>query len=587
MGTLAKIFELLNPSQRRSCLVLLGLMLIAMVLEMLGVGLIVPVLLVITDPVSGDRFPLLMSVMQWLGGDRTNQIAAVVCAMVLMYAIKASFLLVLAWFQARFVFSIEANLSGRLYQYYLCQPYEFHMKRNSALLVRNVTTGVGQFAGVVMSAAVLVSEALVLFGIALLLLYTEPLGTIFVGGSLAIACFGFYRLTRERILRWGIARQHHEGQRLKCLQQGLGSVRDVKLLGREQFFFASYEAHNTANASVGKLQSIITAMPRLWLEVLTVAGIAGLMLTMIYQGKPLDVIVPTLGLFAAAAFRLMPSANKVLNALQSLRYNLPVIDTLYAERDLLSEHVHTGVRNRLQFEKGLFLENVSYRYPGADSHVLSAVKLEITCGKIIGFVGPSGAGKSTLINLILGLISPSGGHVLSDGHDISKNLREWQACIGYVPQAVFLLDDTLKSNIAFGLSEEEIDESAMARAISGAQLSDFVASLPKGLMTRVGERGVRLSGGQCQRIGIARALYLDAPVLILDEASSSLDSKTEAAVMETVNNLRYNKTVLIIAHRLSTIAGCDEIYEVKAGGVRRLDENERDKLISEKKAKRA
>lgn len=567
MATFAKLLDLLDPAQRRAGVVLLGFMLVAMVLETAGIGLIVPVLAVITDPASGERYPLLQSATQRLGGERSHLVVAVVSAIVLLYAIKAGFLALLAWWQARYVFSIEAGLSRQLYMGYLCQPYEFHMQRNSALLVRNVTTGVGQFASAVMSGTTLVSECLVLFGVAALLLYAEPLGAVFVGGSLALAGYVFYRLTRERILRWGSARQHHEGQRLQCLQQGLGGVRDVKLLGREQQFVAAYETHNSANAAVGKRQSIITALPRLWLEVLTVAGLAGLVLAMIYQGKPVEAIVPTLGLFAAAAFRLMPSANKVLNALQNLRYNLPVIDTLHAERALLAAQPAAGARKRLPFAQGLRLEKLSYRYPGAEGEVLAGVELDIARGTTVGFVGPSGAGKSTLINLVLGLLAPSGGRILADGRDIGENLRAWQACIGYVPQAVFLIDDSLRRNIAFGLSDDEIDDAAVWRAVASAQLADFVAGLPEGLDTRVGERGVRLSGGQCQRIGIARALYYDAPLLVLDEATSALDNETEAAVIETVESLRSSRTIFIVAHRLTTIARCDQVFEVKAGRV--------------------
>lgn len=587
MMILSKLLDLLDPAQRRAGVVLLGLMLVGMVLETLGIGLVVPVLAVITDPASGERYPLLQLATQWLGGERSYLVVGMVSAMVLLYAIKAGFLALLAWWQARYVFSIEAGMSRQLYMGYLCQPYEFHMQRNSALLVRNVTTSVGQFAGAVMSGTTLVSECLVLVGVAALLLYVEPLGAVFVGGSLALASYVFHRLTRERILRWGSARQYHEGQRLQCLQQGLGGVRDVKLLGREKQFLTAYEMHNSANATVGKRQSIITALPRLWLEVLTVAGLVGLVLTMLYQGKPVEAIVPTLGLFAAAAFRLMPSANKVLNALQNLRYNLPVIDTLHAERALLAAQPAVDAPNRLPFAQGLRLENLSYRYPGSEGEVLTGVELEIARGTTVGFVGPSGAGKSTLINLVLGLLVPSGGRILVDGRDIGENLQAWQACIGYVPQTVFLVDDSLRRNIAFGLGDEEIDDSAVSRAVAGAQLADFVSSLPDGLQTRVGERGVRLSGGQCQRIGIARALYNDAPVLVLDEASSALDSATEAAVMETVNSFRRDKTVLIIAHRLSTVAGCDELYKVDSGRVRRLVGEERNRYVSVEEFERA
>jgi ABC-type multidrug transport system fused ATPase/permease subunit len=588
MSTLYKLLALLDSEQRKMGFMLLLMMLVAMVLETAGIGIIVPVLAVVTDPASIDKYKFLQVTDLWLGGGHNSALVLVVSVMMILFALKAGYLAFLAWWQARYIFSIEASLSRQLYTGYLCQPYEFHLQSNSALLVRNVTTGVGQFAGAVTSAVTLISESLVLVGIVALLLYFEPIGAVFVGCSMAVAGYAFYRLTHERILHWGRARQHHEGRRLQSLQQGLGGVRDVKLLGRERQFVAAYELSNSANASIGMRQSLITALPRLCLEVLTVMGLAGLVLIMLYQSKPVETIVPTLGLFAAAAFRLMPSANKVLNALQNLKYNLPFIDTLYEERGLLAAlPMSSGLRERLPFSCSLRIEKLSYKYPSAHSEVLTEIELEIAFGTTVGFIGPSGAGKSTLINLILGLLAPSSGSILADGRDINDSLDAWQACVGYVPQSVFLIDDSLRRNIAFGLRDDEIDESAVQRAVAAAQLANFVSTLPEGLDTCVGERGMRLSGGQCQRIGIARALYHDAPLLVLDEASSSLDSATEAAVMETVNRLRSTKTVLIIAHRLSTLMDCDEIYEVAGGRLRRLECDELNRLISAREVKRA
>jgi ABC-type multidrug transport system fused ATPase/permease subunit len=580
MSPVAKILALLSRQQKKAGIALLVLMLIAMVLETVGVGLIIPVLAVIADPAAGQRYPLLEAATEHLGGGKATLVAAVMAALVLLYVVKSIFLGVLAWWQGHFVYSVESDLSRRLYAGYLRQSYHFHMQRNSALLVRNVTTGVGQLAGAVMAGAVLASECLVLIGIAVLLLYAEPLGALLVGGLLGVAGTIYYRLMRDRILRWGEARQYHEGQRLRRLQQGLGGIREIKLLGREHQFVAEYETHNIANAAVARRQSLVSALPRLWLELLAVTGISLLVAAMISQGKPIEAVVPTLGLFAAAAFRLMPSVSKVINAIQNLRYNVPFIDTVYAERDLLEEvPVKRQFIDRLPFTESILLESLRYSYPGTASDVIKNVNLQVRQGDTIGFIGPSGAGKSTLVNLILGLLVPTGGRILVDGRNIQECLSSWQACIGYVPQSIFLVDDSLRRNVAFGVPEGDIDDTAVMRALRAAQLEDFVTSLPEGIHTPVGERGVRLSGGQSQRVGIARALYYDPSVLVLDEASSALDSATEDAVMATVNGLRSRKTVLIIAHRLSTVAGCDELYEVGAETLRRLTASERDQLM--------
>lgn len=582
MTTFSKLLSLLDHRQKTAGLVLFLLMLIAMVLETAGIGLIIPVLAVIADPNVGKNYPVLQLALDRLGGHRGSLVVAIMAAMVLLYAAKNAFLAFLAWYQAKYVFAIQASMSRRLYAGYLSQPFLFHMQRNSALLLRNITTGVQEFSAAIMSGTILASECLVLIGVTILLLLVEPIGAILVGGSLGAASFAFYRLTHNRILRWGAARQYHEGQRLKQVQQGLGGIREVKLLGRERQFVGTYDVHNSANAAVGKRQSFMTALPRLWLELLTVVGLALLVLVMLYQGKSVELIVPSLGLFAAAAFRFLPSMNKTLNAIQNLRYNLPIIDTLYAERDKFLDNPpeQTQERNSLSFNHHVKLERISFRYPNAQHDIVTDVSLEIEKGRTIGFFGPSGAGKSTLVNLILGLLPPSSGRILVDDVDIQSNLRRWQISIGYVPQAVFLVDDTLRRNIAFGLHDDEIDEAAVQRAVRSAQLADFVDSLPEGLDTMVGERGMRVSGGQGQRISIARALYCDAPIIVLDEASSALDTETEKAVMATVDKFRTDKTILIVAHRLATLANCDELYEVSSTRVRRLNDKERNQLLA-------
>lgn len=574
MTTIRRLLALLEPAQLRAALILLFLMLIGMVLETLGIGLIIPMLAIVTEPAAASRFAFLGDLLARFGSTSPeSSIVIMLGLLVAVYAVKAVFLAYLAWRQAHFVFAIESGLSRRLYAGYLRQPFTFHMQRNSAILIRNVTTGVGQFAGAIMAANVLASELLVLGGIAALLIYAEPLGAALVGGALGLAAYSFHHFTKERILRWGGARQYHEGQRIQRLQQGLGGVRDVKMLGREMEFISQYEVHNASNARIGRRQSMVTALPRLWLELLAVIGLVGLVFVMLYQGKPVEAVVPTLGLFAAAAFRLMPSVNKFLLGVQNLRYNLPVIETLYQEKHIIESDlgIESASSEVLPCKNALALEDVNYAYPGCASNVLKSVSLSIPCGSSAGFIGSSGAGKSTLINIILGLLTPTSGCVMADGFDIQKNLRGWQNQIGYVPQSVFLVDDTLRRNIAFGISDDQVDEAAVNKAVEAAQLSGFIAGLPDGLDTVVGERGVRISGGQCQRIGIARALYHDPQILVLDEASSALDSATEEAVMASVRALHNSKTVLIIAHRLSTIAHCDAVYQLDGGYAKKLD----------------
>lgn len=564
-----KVWYLLSPEQRRAAVVMLGLMLVGMVLEAMGIGLVIPAVAIMTQGDLAAKYPMLAPWLNRLGNPNQEQLViASLLILVGVYSVKALFLGFLAWRQMRFVYGVQAELSQRLFIGYLRQPYTFHLQRNSAQLMRNLVTEINLFTHTgLMSGMTFLTELFVLLGISTLLLAVEPLGALLVVSTLCLAAWGFNQLTRNPILRWGEARQHHEGLRIQHLQQGLGGAKDVKLLGRESDFVALYRVHNLGNARYGQRQATLQQFPRLWLELLAVIGLAALVLVMIWQGKPLEALLPTLGLFAAVAFRLMPSANRVLTAVQNIRYALPVIDTLYSELGLVDETKSPQPGGPLPFKNALTLDQVSFTYPVAEAQALRRVSLTIPRGASVGFIGGSGSGKSTLVDIVLGLLTPDDGTVRVDGIDIQTNLRGWQDQIGYVPQSIFLTDDTLRRNVAFGLPNDQIDEAAVGRAVRASQLDDFVKELPEGLDTLVGERGIRLSGGQRQRIGIARALYHDPSVLVLDEATSSLDSATESGVMDAVRILRGNKTLLIVAHRLSTVAHCDRLFRIEQGQV--------------------
>ncbi len=569
LSTAQKIWSLLAPAERRNAVVLLGLMLIGMVLETLSIGLVIPALALLTQQDLVHNYPAFQPVLQTLGNpSQQTLIIGGMLVLVGVYLIKGLFLAFLAWQQTRFAFSVQAQLSQRLFTVYLRQPYTFHLQRNSAQLIRNVINEVGLFTiKGMLPGMVLLTESLVLLGLCSLLLMVEPLGALIVMGVLGTTAWGFHHLTRRRISRWGEARQHHEGLRIQHLQQGLGGAKDVKLLGRETDFLEQYRQHNVQSARMGQLQITLQQLPRLWLELLAVSGLAILVISMLAQERALEALLPTLGLFAAAAFRLMPSVNRVLGAVQSLRYSLPVIDVLHTELALATPEIADTHSPVTPFHAELELSQVIYTYPGAAESALKDISLIIQRGESVGFIGASGAGKSTLVDILLGLLTPNSGEVRVDGENIQANLRNWQDQIGYVPQSIFLTDDTLRRNVAFGLAEDQIDNGAVTRAIQAAQLEEFVASLPGGLETLVGERGIRLSGGQRQRIGIARALYHDPAVLVLDEATSALDIATEDGVMQAVTALQGSKTIIIVAHRLSTVAHCDRLYRLEHGKI--------------------
>jgi ABC-type bacteriocin/lantibiotic exporter with double-glycine peptidase domain len=404
-----------------------------------------------------------------------------------------------------------------------------------------------------------------IISIAVMLVYVEPIGAICSIGLLAAMSGLFYRLSRKKISNWGIIRQFHDGLRQKSLVEGLGGVKDVKVLGRENFFVHNFSKHNNASYSVGIRMQFLNQAPRIWLELMSVFGLAFVVIIIVMQGKPINSLVPTLTIFVASAFRLIPSITILLTSFQNLRFAKPVVNLLYEEFNNILDFNLNSRSSILSFESEISLENVSFCYEGATKNALEKINLVIKRGESVGFIGSSGAGKSTMVDIILGLLEPQTGFVRLDGFDIRKDVRAWQDKIGYVPQSIFLTDDTLRRNVAFGLNDEDIDELALKRAIKAAQLEDFVEGLELGLNTMVGERGVRISGGQKQRIGIARALYHDPQILILDEATSSLDAPTELEVMKAVNLFHGNKTIIIVAHRLSTLSNCDTIFQLKKG----------------------
>lgn len=567
MKTLSTLWAILSPTERVEAIGLVGIMLVSVLLEMLGVGIVVPALAFMTGDAASLSSPETGAWIEWLGGSSQMRLVAIgLLAFLALYAFKTVFLLFSAWRQVRFVSRVQADVARRLFTVYLTQPWTFHLQRNSAELVRNISD-VPMFAQTGLGLLATLAESMVLFGILGLLVWFEPVGALVVGGLMAGATWILEKTVRQRLVRWGESYQHHSNLVYKLMLEGFNGAKDVKIRGCEKHFVNRFSKHRGAQVLAQGRLLLVNQVPRLWYELLAVAALCALTAILAWQGKSSTAMIPTLGLFAAAAFRMLPSVNRLAYSIQGLRYSTAVINTIADELRLRSGDIPTSPAVRMPFADAISVECVTFRYSGANADSLSGVSLQITPGEAVGIVGGSGAGKSTLVDVILGLLSPTKGHVRVDGTDIDSNLRAWQDAIGYVPQTIYLCDDSLKHNIAFGVPDDRFNETAFRRALRAAQLEDFVASLPERADTIIGERGVRLSGGQRQRIGIARALYHDPTVLVLDEATSALDTETEKSVMEAVDALHGVKTVLIVAHRLSTVANCDRIYRLDHGRI--------------------
>ena len=558
--TVKIVWKLFTNSDRVAFIRIVVMVIVGMFLETISLGIVVPIIGILTQDDYQQKYPFIVDIFGNLS--REELISAVMVAMVLIYVVRSLFLFWSLWIQKGFSASVSGRLSQSLFSIYLRQPYMFHLQRNSSTLMRNaknatsvVTCGVDPF-------LVLLTDGLVAIAMFALLIAVEPVGTLAVLLVFGLSTFVFQRTTRRRIDNWGYQVDYHETKILQHLQEGFGGAKDVKVLGRENEFLSQHEKHLGESIRINRIYNVILTLPRSFMEIITIVGLCLLVVSMVVRGRELADIVPILGLFAAAAFRVMPSINRLLMATQTLIFNRSIIASVYKDF-LLDSPDSLSLKSETKFATQLELTDVSFKYPTAATASLQNVSLVVKRGEAVGFVGPSGAGKSTLVDVILGLFAPTSGVVKVDGQDVQQNLRNWQNQIGYVPQAIYLTDDTLRRNVAFGLNDENIDDNLVRNAIRLAQLEEFVATLPEKLETVVGERGVRLSGGQRQRIGIARALYHNPSVLVLDEATSSLDTPTEHGVMQAVQALQGSKTVLIVAHRLSTVEYCDRLYKIE------------------------
>jgi ABC-type multidrug transport system fused ATPase/permease subunit len=568
--SLLRKIQYIVPESQKGQLIILGvLLLVGLVFEMMGLGIIIPVLAILLSNNISTDYPWFRPYLELLGNPSQSELVVLgMSVLILVYLLKALFMVYLGWKQAKFSAEMYVYFSNNLFLGYLLQPYAFHLQRNSAFLLRNIQGEVGSFNAISQSVISLLIEFSGVVGVALTLLLIEPIGAIVVTSFLALSALFFHLLTKKRLLDWGRERQFHEGEMNQHLMQGLNGVKEVKLLAKEDFFLTQFDKHNSERGKITSKQSTLQQVPRTYLEFLAVIGLAALVISMMMQGKSLQHLVPTLGIFVAAAFRMIPSANRIMTYLSQIRYSQPVVELLYNEfRMIRGVKKENPLITKTELKHNIEVRDLYFHYENANTNALDGISLSIKKGESIGLIGHSGSGKSTMVDILLGLLKPLKGNIYVDGVDITENLRGWQTNIGYVPQSIYLIDNTLKNNVAFGVPYDKIDEMAVARAIKAAQLEEYVNSLPEGMETFVGERGVRLSGGQRQRIGIARALYYDPEILVLDEATSALDTATESGVMEAITALKGVKTLIIVAHRLSTVENCNTLYRLKKGKI--------------------
>ena len=563
-----KFQKILSTHQKLRIAELAVLMVIGGVLELCSVSLVLPFMSAVLNPeeVMGKWY--VQSVCNMFGIESASTFLIFLSiVLAVIYILKNIYLLFEYDLQYRFTYGNMLVMQRRLLHNFIHRPYEYFLKVNSGEMIRIVNTDTADSFYMLTVLLEIFTETIVAIMLLIGIFVITPTITMGMAAVLLIMLFVIMRTIKPILYKVGLENQAIQG------------IKELKIMNKEKFFQENFETYGSTYVNSLQKNQILLIVPKFFIEAISMSTMFIIVALLIYNGSSLETIVPMLTAVAMAAMRLLPSINRISNSMGAINYREPKLDKLMEylaeieDRNELhpaddKERSHE-VRSREEkpFEENIKLEQVSYHYPDSDVNILEAADLKIKKGQSVGIVGPSGAGKTTMIDILLGLLKPGGGRVMVDGIDIEKDITNWHEQIGYIPQTIFMLDDTICANVAFGIEKKDILDENVWESLEEASLADFVRSLPEGLDTEIGERGVRLSGGQRQRLGIARALYYKPDVLIFDEATSALDRETEAAVMESINKLHGQKTMIIIAHRLSTIEKCDHIYKVENGKI--------------------
>lgn len=574
MKSILKIFKIFTPKQLRYCGLIVLAMLVGAMLEAVGIGAILPLVSIMGQPDFLERHQEIAQVLAAFGiTDHITFIVVSAAGLIFVYLLKNAYM---AWetkWQIDFTVKNQIEFTKEMMANYLCKSYMFHLNHNSAILMRNVgSLGSNIFSGILIPTFTLLTEIITAATIWAMLVLVDPFTAIVVAGIMGVMMYVIIKSFRKKISKQANIQNNYSAICYKHLIQGLGAIKETRVMRKEAYFLDAYSNSYESYSDASRRFLFINQIPRMIIETLVVSGLLLMIIAKLLMGNnPMD-IVPLLGVLALAAFRLMPSANRIVNVYNGIKFQQPLFDELFDElMEIRDRHVNNREsyyltqQPKLPFNNSIEVNNLRYKYPEGQDEVLQGVSFTIKKGDFAGIVGPSGAGKTTFVDILLGLLEPTGGQIKVDGVDIYDNIRSWQANLAYVPQSIYLIDGSIKENIALGEPVDQIDEEKIRRSLEMAELWEFTQELPEGIKTTVGERGVKLSGGQRQRIGIARALYQQPEVLILDEATSALDNDTEKSITDTILKFKGQITIIAIAHRLSTLEECDYKIEFAEG----------------------
>lgn len=565
-----QVLSILNRGEKIKLVILFFMVGLGSILELLGVSAFSPLINLITDPSIIHTKWYLEWLYQALRIQDTRRFLSVVILIIIaIYIIKNVYLIWERNILYRYIFNVQKRVSVKLLKAYLNEPYSFFLTRNTAVLQRSLQSDTDSFVKAIKHFLELMIEAITCVVIIVYLFLVSHSMTIIIAVIL-VGLVGFFALTtKKKTQKLGRDSQKYKAEIYQYMNQALGGVKEIKVLNREHTFLDKYEDSFGKFTYAQRVSEILGMVPKYCVEASCMTGLlVAILLKMYFGQKDLIDFIPQLSVFSIASVRLLPSVGRINQYFTYILYEQPSIALVYHDlQEVENIEEQTKQNQDWKLKSELRICSISYHYPNTDKNVLENASMVIRKGTMVGLVGASGAGKSTLADIILGLLTPQMGKIFADDLDVLKNVHTWQQEIGYIPQVIYLSDDSIRNNIAFGVPEDEIDDTRVRLAAEQAQLADFIDLLPDGYQTSVGDRGIRLSGGQRQRIGIARALYNDPELLILDEATSALDHDTETAVMEAIDHLQGQKTMIIIAHRLSTIANADCIYEVADGKI--------------------
>ena len=547
-------------------------------LELLGVSIILPFVNAVLSPENMLNNKVMLFVYDLFRFENNYSFIAFLAACVIaIYILKNLFLVYMYNIQYHFIYDNQCEMSSKMMGRYMNQPYIYHLSHGSGEMIQHITKDIDMFYTAVLGTISLLTEVFVCMALVIYLFILDK--SITIGLALVLVVFvAIYLLfIKDRVNTYGSEYRKRSTLINKSIIEGFGGIKETKVLDREDFFISDYRSNYITFSECYRKFQLLSIIPRPLMETVCIGGMMSVVILKILNQVNLSYFIPTLSVFVVAAFRMLPSFGRITSFTNMIVFNKSAVEAVYNDVKImnkLDELKTVENENELVLNDKIDISGVAYSYPNTTTEVLKRVDISIKKNESIGLIGPSGQGKTTLADLILGILTPSKGAISVDGKDITENMTSWHHMLGYIPQTIFLCDDTIRKNVAYGINEENIDDERVLKALEEAQIKDFVLGLEDGINTEIGERGGRLSGGQRQRIGIARALYNNPEVLILDEATSALDNDTEVAVMDAINRLQGNKTLIIIAHRLSTIENCDKIYRINDGFAELIDKSE-------------